>query len=99
MASTDDELAALDALEKEGTWTVGGHEIRVTNLDKVLFTGARRASDPVTKRDLLRYHVAIAPTLVPYLDGHGLTVQRYPERDRAEGLLAEGPARATRPRG
>ena len=32
----------------------------------------------LTKRDLLRYLVLVAPTLVPYLDGRGLTVQRYP---------------------
>ncbi|MEO6294385.1 MAG: DNA ligase D [Candidatus Limnocylindria bacterium] len=77
MPSADDAGAALDALEKEGTWVVDGREIRVTNLDKVLFTG-RGDEGPVTKRDLLRYHVAIAPTLIPYLDGRGLTVQRYP---------------------
>ena len=76
-ARADDEITALDAMEKEGTWTVGGREIRVTNLDKVLFT-ARDGGEPVTKRDLLRYHVQIAPTIVPYLDGRGLTVQRYP---------------------
>ena len=85
MASTDDVIAALDALDKEGTWVVDGHEIRVTNLDKVLFTG-RDAGDPVTKRDLLRYHVQVAPTLVRYLDGHGLTVQRYPNGIEQKGF-------------
>ena len=38
-ATTADEVAALDAIEQEGTWTVGGREVRVTNLDKVLFPG------------------------------------------------------------
>ncbi len=85
VASTDSEIAALDALEKEGTWIVEGREIRVTNLDKVLFPG-RDGDGPVTKRDLLRYHVAIAPTLVPYLDGHGLTVQRYPNGVEQKGF-------------
>ena len=65
-SQADDEISALDALGKEGTWTVGGREIRVTNLDKVLFP-AREGGEPVTKRDLLRYHVQIAPTLIPYL--------------------------------
>ena len=40
MPATSDSagtIAALDALEREGTWVVDGHEIRVTNLDKVLF--------------------------------------------------------------
>jgi bifunctional non-homologous end joining protein LigD len=40
----------------------------------------------VTKRDLLRYHVQIAPTIVPYLDGHGLTVQRYPNGIEQKGF-------------
>ena len=35
--ATDAELAALDALGKEGTWHVGGHELKLTNLDKPLF--------------------------------------------------------------
>jgi bifunctional non-homologous end joining protein LigD len=76
-ASAGDEIAALDAISREGTWIVAGREVRVTNLDKVLFPG-REAEPDVTKRDLLRYMVGVAPTLVPYLDGHGLTVQRYP---------------------
>ncbi len=81
----DDELAALDALDTEGPWIVGGREIRVTNLDKVLFS-ARAGEAPVTKRDLLRYHVAIAPTLLPYLDGRGLTVQRFPNGIEHKGF-------------
>jgi bifunctional non-homologous end joining protein LigD len=81
----DETLAALEAIDKEGTWTVDGHEIRVTNLEKVLFS-ARDGEDPVTKRDLLRYHVAIAPTIVPYLDGHGLTVQRFPNGVEQKGF-------------
>jgi len=72
-----DEIAALEAIEREGTWAVAGREIRVTNLDKVLFTG-RDGEPDLTKRDLLRYVVSVAPILVPYLDGRGLTVQRYP---------------------
>lgn len=81
----DAELAALDALDKEGTWVVDGHEIRVTNLEKVLFP-ARDGGDPVTKRDLLRYHVAIAPTMIPYLQQHGLTVQRFPNGIEQKGF-------------
>ena len=84
-SQADDEIAALDALGKEGTWTVGGREIRVTNLDKVLFT-AREGGEPVTKRDLLRYHVQIAPTLIPYLRDRGLTVQRYPNGIEQKGF-------------
>ncbi|MGH2445806.1 MAG: DNA ligase D [Candidatus Limnocylindria bacterium] len=78
-------LAALDAIEGEGAWTVDGREIRVTNLDKVLAPG-RDGVDPVTKRDLLRYYVAVAPSMIPYLVGHGLTVQRFPNGSDQKGF-------------
>lgn len=84
-ARKGDEIAALDALDKEGTWIVDGHEVRVTNLDKVLFT-AREGGEPITKRDLLRYHVEIAPTIIPYLEGRGLTVQRFPNGIEQKGF-------------
>ncbi len=45
----------LDALGQKGSWEVGGRELRLTNLDKVLFPG-RDGEDPLTKRDLIRYH-------------------------------------------
>ena len=85
VAKKEDEIAALDALEKEGAWTVGGRDIRVTNLDKVLFPG-RDDEEPVTKRDLLRYLVSVAPVLVPFLDGRGLTVQRFPNGIEQKGF-------------
>jgi bifunctional non-homologous end joining protein LigD len=85
MAKKDDEIVALDGLEKEGTWTIDGREIRVTNLDKVLFPG-RDGEEPITKRDLLRYVVAVAPALVPFLDGRGLTVQRFPNGVEQKGF-------------
>jgi bifunctional non-homologous end joining protein LigD len=80
-----DELSALEALGSEGTWTVGGRELRVTNLDKVLVPG-RADGEPVTKRDLLRYQLLIAPTILPYLAGRGVTVQRYPNGIENKGF-------------
>lgn len=72
-----DELAALDTLGSSGAWSVFGRELRVTNLDKVLFP-ARPNEDPVTKRDLLRYTAQIAPTVLPYLRGRALNMHRFP---------------------
>ena len=83
--NTTDALASLEAMEKDGTWQVAGREVRVTNLDKVLFT-AREGEEPVTKRDLFRYHLLIGPTLVPYLRDHGLTVQRFPNGVEHKGF-------------
>ncbi|HEX2193374.1 MAG TPA: DNA ligase D [Candidatus Limnocylindria bacterium] len=75
--ATADELAALDAMQRDGHWQVAGHEVRVTNLDKPIFP-AEGDHPTLTKRDLLRYYVSIGPTLVPYLTGRGLTLNRFP---------------------
>lgn len=82
---TTDDAAALAAIEREGLWRAAGREVRVTNLDKVLFP-ARDGGKPVTKRDLLAYHLAIGPTLVPYLGDRGVTVQRFPNGVEAKGF-------------
>jgi bifunctional non-homologous end joining protein LigD len=77
VTASDEELAALDELGGSGTWHVFGRELRVTNLDKVLFP-ARRGDAAVTKRDLLRYAAQIGPTLLPYLRGRAFNMHRYP---------------------
>src|SRR5581483_5133160 len=74
---TADELAALDALGKEGRWEIQGEEVRLTNLDKVLFP-ARDGEDPVTKRDLIRYAASIAPWMLPYLWDRAVNLNRFP---------------------
>jgi bifunctional non-homologous end joining protein LigD len=89
--ATPEELAALDAMTKDGIWTVGGFELKVTNLDKVLFKP--KAGDPepdgkapkkgelpapVTKRELIRYFARIAPTLLTHLADRALNFQRFP---------------------
>lgn len=76
--ATPDELAALDALGRAGTWQLGGIELELTNLDKVLAPG-RRNGKPVTKRDLIRYHATIAPYLVPHLANRPVNMNRYPD--------------------
>jgi len=81
----DDMLSALDAIEREGTWVVDGREISVTNLEKPIFPG-RDGDGPITKRELLRYLVAVAPILVPHLNDRGLTVQRFPNGVEQKGF-------------
>ncbi len=90
-SATPDELAALDAMTKDGVWSVGGFELKLTNLDKVLFKpklgepapdgtmpkgGAGPA--PVTKRELIRYFARIAPTMLAHLADRPLNFQRFP---------------------
>jgi bifunctional non-homologous end joining protein LigD len=89
-APTADELAALDALPAKGIWQVGGFELSLTNLDKVLFParparpgvgpdGATPAEEPITKRDLIRYLSRIAPVALPHLAERALNLQRFPD--------------------
>jgi bifunctional non-homologous end joining protein LigD len=82
---SDDELRELDAFGAQGTWHVLGRDLRVTNLDKVLFPG-REGEEPVTKRDLLRYTAQIAPTALPYLRQRALNMHRYPNGAQAKGF-------------
>lgn len=77
-AVTDTELAELDALGTEGTWTVAGFEVALTNLDKVLFPGTADAP-PATKRDLVRYYARMGPSLLPYLAGRPVNLHRCPD--------------------
>ena len=52
--------------------------LKLTNLDKVLFPAAT-ATEPVTKRDLIRYHAAIAPVMLPYLADRPVNLHRFPD--------------------
>lgn len=91
---TEDELAALDALGAEGMWSVCGRELKLTNLDKVLFPGTD-AEPAVTKRDLIRYHACIGPVMLPYLVDRPLNTQRFPGgTDRPGFWQKEVPAHA-----
>ena len=86
VAPGDDELQALDRLnDPGGRWEVFGRELRVTNLDKVLFP-ARKDENPVTKRDLLRYAAQIASTALPYLSRRPLNMHRYPNGVQVKGF-------------
>ena len=89
--ATPEELAALDGMTKDGAWIVGGFELKLTNLDKVLFKpkpgdpepdGSRPKKGalpaPVTKRELIRYFARIAPTMLPHLAERPLNLHRFP---------------------
>ena len=82
--ATPEELAALEAMTKDGVWTVGGFDLKLTNLDKVIFPP--RDGEPVTKRDLIRYFALIAPTMLPHLEERPLNLHRYPNGPNAPGF-------------
>jgi bifunctional non-homologous end joining protein LigD len=85
------ELEALAALGRDGAWRVGDEELKLTNLDKVLFPerDARPGSpaeEPVTKRDLIAYFARIAPAMLPHLAERPLNLHRYPNGAGAPGF-------------
>ncbi|MEA2716771.1 MAG: bifunctional non-ous end joining protein LigD, partial [Actinomycetota bacterium] len=75
---TDDELAALESLGTGGTWVLQGRELKLTNLNKVLFP-AREGEAPVTKRDFVRYHALVAPHMLLYLYDRPVNLNRFPD--------------------
>lgn len=77
-APTADELDALDALRRQGTWRFGEHELRLTNLDKVLFP-ASRSHPAMTKRDLIRHYATAAPAILPYTHDRPINLHRFPD--------------------
>jgi bifunctional non-homologous end joining protein LigD len=52
---------------------VGGREVKLSNLDKVLYPEVGFA-----KRDVIEYFARIAPTVLPHLEDRALTLKRYP---------------------
>jgi len=70
-------LEQLDSLKKQGAIEVGGHQIPVSNLDKVMWPehDGQRA---LTKRDLIAYYARMAPYLINQVRDRPLTMTRYP---------------------
>ena len=54
--------------------TVEGRELKLSNLDKVLYPKAR-----FTKGDVIAYYTTIAPVMLGHLAGRPLTVTRWPD--------------------
>lgn len=82
---TDDEMAAFDDLGREGTWEIDGRPVSLTNLDKVLFPG-RDGEDPITKRELIRYQVEVAPVALPYYEDRPVNLNRFPDGAGSKGF-------------
>jgi bifunctional non-homologous end joining protein LigD len=53
---------------------IEGRELRISNLDKVLYpeTGT-------TKAEVINYYARIAPVMVPHLEARGITLRRFPD--------------------
>lgn len=51
-----------------------GRELKLTNLDKVLYPEAG-----FTKGEVVDYYARVAPAIIPHLAGRALTLRRFPE--------------------
>lgn len=60
--------------KQESFIEVEGRQIKLSNLDKVLYPKAG-----FTKGQVVDYYIRIAPVLLPHLAGRPLTMKRYPE--------------------
>ena len=60
--------------KSESMVEVQGRQIKLSNLDKVLYPKAG-----FTKGQVIDYFIRIAPVLLPHLAGRPLTLKRYPE--------------------
>jgi bifunctional non-homologous end joining protein LigD len=77
--AADPEVASLTAgavkrPRNKAAVTVEGHELELSNLDKVLYPQAG-----FTKGELIDWYARIAEVLLPHLRGRPLTLKRYPE--------------------
>lgn len=51
-----------------------GHEVRLSNLDKVFFPGA-----DITKGDVVDYYDRVAETMIPHVRGRFISMHRWPD--------------------
>ena len=63
----------LSAKPPDRRLNLDGREVKLTNLDKVLYPKTR-----FTKADVVNYYIAIAPYMLPHLRKRPLTLKRYP---------------------
>jgi bifunctional non-homologous end joining protein LigD len=59
-----------------------GRRLKLTNLEKILYPKTGFA-----KGDLIGYHVALAPAILPHLRGRPLTLKRYPDGVEGESFF------------
>jgi bifunctional non-homologous end joining protein LigD len=80
------ELARLEVLGPDARWQVGGHRVPFSGLDDVVARPA--GEEPLTVRDLVRYHATVAPRMLPYLADRPAAVRRFPEGLARQGVDA-----------
>lgn len=70
---TKTEKAWISEDEENKIVKLNGHELKLTNLDKVYWK-----KESYTKRDLLNYYYSIAPYMLPYMKSRPQSLNRHP---------------------
>ncbi|MGH8732993.1 MAG: DNA ligase D, partial [Burkholderiales bacterium] len=79
-AASDDVLSQIERCKSNGTISVDGHAIKLSNLDRVYWPADPGLKQPaLTKRDLLRYLAQVSPLMLPHLADRPLTMIRMPD--------------------
>ncbi len=78
----DEALVIAEARAGKASATVGGRELTLSNLDKVLYPEAG-----FTKAQVIDYYASVAPVLLAHLDGRPLTVKRWPDGVQAKSFF------------
>src|SRR5689334_4784510 len=74
-----EQLDTIEAGPGRGTLSLpGGDRLDVTNLGKVFWPARTKKEQPLTKGDLFRHYVRVAPALLPSLADRPLVMKRYP---------------------
>jgi bifunctional non-homologous end joining protein LigD len=81
----DSQEGTLEILDRKGDTAramAGGRELKLSNLGKVLYPQAG-----FTKGEVIDYYAAVAPMLLPHLQGRALTVTRWPDGVEAKSFF------------
>ena len=65
-----------------GLLSVAGRDVRVTNLDKVLYP-----STGTTKADVLQYYLGVAPLILKQLRDRPVSRKRWPDGVEADSFI------------
>jgi len=69
---------------------VEGHSIHLTHLSKAIWP-AKEGKSAVTKRDLIRYYLQVAPIILPHLKDRPLSFVRHPNGIEKQGFFQKHP--------
>ncbi len=70
----DGALVVREESASKASTTVGGRELKLSNLAKPIYPDAGFA-----KRDVIEFYAAVAETMLGHLQGRALTVKRWPD--------------------